>query len=122
MTLPVSLKPYYCTMALSKDYCELPISKYPTLEDLSVVLRGVSFTNAHNAMADTQIAMECFWILVDSGIVNLEIEKPTIKIYPTEDNISWAGERVSKEYATKAHAFFTIASNLKSNKNHFLDE
>ena len=120
MTLPVSLKPYLCTMMLSKDYCGIPNRKYPTLEELSIILRGESFTNAHNAMADTQMAMECFWILIDSGIANIKIEKPIIKIYPTEDNISWAAERISMEYANKAYAYLTIACNLLYNKSNFL--
>lgn len=120
MTLPVSLKPYYCTMLLSKDYCGLPNDKYPTLEELYSILKGESIANAHNAMIDAQASMECFWILKDSGIVGPKVEMPTIKIYPTEDNISWAAERISMEYANKAYAYLTIACNLLYNRNNFL--
>ena len=120
MTLPVSLKPYYCTMSLSRDFCSLPNNKYPTLEELYYILKNESISNAHNAMSDTQAAMECFWILKDSGIVNIKIEKPIVKIYPTEDNISWAAERISMEYAYKAYAYLTIACNLLYNKSNFL--
>jgi DNA polymerase III epsilon subunit-like protein len=120
MTLPVSLKPYYCTMLLSKDYCGLPNDKYPTLEELYSILKGESIANAHNAMTDAHASMECFWILKDSGIVGTKVEKPTIKIYPTEDNISWAAKQVSTEYAAKAYAYLTFASNLLYNKSNFL--
>ena len=120
MTLPVSLKPFYCTMMLSKDYCGLPNNKYPTLEELSIILRGEAFKNAHNAMEDTKMVMECFWILTDSGVVNSQNKKQIIKIYPTEDNISWAAKQVSTEYAAKAYAYLTFASNLLYNKSNFL--
>ena len=120
MTLPVSLKPYYCTMMLSKDYCGLPNNKYPTLEELSIILRGEAFKNAHNAMEDTKMVMECFWILIDSCVVNSQNKKQIIKIYPTEDNISWAAKQVSTEYAAKAYAYLTFASNLLYNKSNFL--
>ena len=120
MTLPVSLKPYYCTMLLSKDYCGLPNDKYPTLEELYSILKGESIANAHNAMTDAHASMECFWILKDSGIVGTKVEKPTIKIYPTEDNISWAAKQVSTEYAAKAYAYLTFASNLLYNRSNFL--
>ena len=120
MTLPVSLKPYYCTMLLSKDYCGLPNDKYPTLEELYSILKGESIANAHNAMTDAHASMECFWILKDSGIVDPGVEKPTIIIYPTEDNISWAAKQVSTEYAAKAYAYLTFASNLLYNKSNFL--
>lgn len=120
MTLPVSLKPYCCTMLLSKDYCGLPNDKYPTLEELYSILKGESIANAHNAMTDAHASMECFWILKDSGVVGYKVEKPTIKIYPTEDNISWAAKQVSTEYAAKAYAYLTFASNLLYNKSNFL--
>lgn len=120
MTLPVSLRPYYCTMQLSKDYCGLPNNKYPTLEELYSILKGESISNAHNAMTDTQASMECFWILKDSGIGDFKIEKPTVIIYPTADNISWAAEHISIEYATKGYAYLTIACNLLYNKSNFL--
>ena len=119
LTLPVSIKPYYCTMMLSKDFCGLPNGKYPTLEELSTILRGESFKNAHNAMGDAKMAMECFWILIDCGVVNLQNKKHIIEIYPTEDNISWAAKHVSTEYAAKAYAYLTFASNLLYNKSNF---
>lgn len=120
MTLPVSLKPYYCTMQLAKGYCGLSNTKYPTLEELYTILKGDTISNAHNAQTDAQASMECFWILRDSGFVDCKTEKSTIKIYPTEDNISWAAEHISKEYATKVYAYLVIACNLLCNKSNFL--
>ena len=105
---------------LSKDYCGLPNNKYPTLEELSIILRGEAFKNSHNAMEDTKMVMECFWILIDSCVVNSQNKKQIIKIYPTEDNISWAAKQVSTEYAAKAYAYLTFASNLLYNKSNFL--
>lgn len=119
-TLPVSLKPYYCTMQLAKGYCGLSNTKYPTLEELYTILKGDTISNAHNAQTDAQASMECFWILRDSGFVDCKTEKSTIKIYPTEDNISWAAEHISKEYATKVYAYLVIACNLLCNKSNFL--
>lgn len=116
-TLPVSLKPYHCTMMWSKDFCGLPNNKYPTLEELYYILKGESFSDAHNAMADTQAAMDCFWILKDSGIIKPRNKRPDIIIYPTKDNLLWAIDNVLFTYAAKVHAFLTIAYNLKFNNN-----
>ena len=119
-TLPISLKPHFCTMKLSKDFCGLPNNKYPTLEELYSILKGNSFSNAHNAMADTQAAMECFWLLQDSGVLKPN-NKLDVKIYHTNDNILWACKHTSLSYCSKAFALCTIACNLKNNKE-FLDE
>ena len=89
-TLPVSSKPYYCTMTLSKDFCGLPNNKNPRLGELYMILKGEAISNAHNAMADTEAAMECFWILFDRGII-----KPAMSqmiVYPTGDNLSSANQ------------------------------
>ena len=115
-TLPLSLKPYYCTMRLSKDICGLPNKKYPTLEELYNILKGESIENAHNAMADTEAAMECFWLLYDSGIIKSSFTKPMLKIYPTEDNITWIQENIPRRFSAMAYAFAAIAYNYKYNK------
>lgn len=119
-TLPVHLKPYLCTMELSKDFCGLPNNKYPTLEELYSTLKGESIANAHNAMADTQAAMECFWILNDSGIIKSQSKKTEVKIYPTKDNLQWACNASRSSYAALVRAFFTIAYNLKYHNCEFL--
>ena len=119
-TLPVSLKPYYCTMMLSKDTCGLPNNKYPSLYELYTILKGKPISNAHNALIDAQAAMECFWILQDSGIVDCNNKKTTIKIYPTEDNILWAAEHISFDYSAKAYAFLTFACNLIYNSRNII--
>ena len=116
-TLPLSLKPYYCTMRLSKDICGLPNNKYPTLEELYNILKGESIENAHNAMADTEAAMECFWLLYDSGIIQSGNTKPLLKIYPTEDNISWIKKNPPRSFSAMAYAFVAIAYNYKYNSN-----
>ena len=120
-TLPVHLKPHLCTMELSKDFCGLPNNKYPSLEELYSTLKGESIANAHNAMADTQAAMECFWILNDSGIIKSQGKKTEVRIYPTKDNLHWASKLASiSSYAALVRAFFTIAYNLEYNKRVFL--
>ena len=113
-TLPVHLKHSLCTMLVSKDFCNLPNNKYPKLGELYEILKGEPMTNAHNAMADTQAAMECYWLLDDSGIVNKYNKRDPIFLYPTKDNIEWAIPRLSRSsYITKINAFFTIACVLK---------
>ena len=118
--MPASLKPNICTMKLSRDYCGLPNNKYPKLQELYTLLKGEPFSDAHNALKDTQACMECFWILKDSGIINSQKQQPIIKIYPTVDNIKWAAEHISMEYTTNAHAYLTIACNLIDNQKDFL--
>lgn len=120
-TLPAHLKPHYCTMKLSKDICGLPNNKYPTLQELYSILKGKTFENAHDAFADTQAAMECFWILQDSGVLEscYSIEKKEIPIYPTQDNISWAVNRISSLYCSTARTFLTIVCNFIYNEELF---
>lgn len=119
-TLPVSLKPRYSTMELSKDYCHLPNNDYPTLEELYSILKGASFSNPHNAYYDVRAIMECFWLLNDIGLIKTETAKPIV-IYPTEDNILWAADHVSTDYVAKVYAFLTIVNNYFFNKRHFLE-
>lgn len=118
-SMPVSLKPQYCTMILSKDVCGLPNDKNPTLEELYSILKGESIPNTHNAMIYAQASMECFWILKDSGIVDTNVDNHQFIIYPTEDNIIWAAQQLSVDYVNKAYSYFTIAFNCYSNKYDF---
>lgn len=115
-TLPMNLKPSFCTMLLSKDFCKLPNNKYPTLEELFFTLTGSVLQNAHNAMADTEATMQCFWILKDSGIIHSSPKTP-IKIYPTRDNLLWAVDNISMDYAKKSYACLAIACNMKYNED-----
>lgn len=65
------LKPKYCTMKSSTDYCRLPGKKgfkSPRLSELHQVLFGCGFENAHNAMADVEATARCFWELKKRGV------------------------------------------------------
>ena len=43
-----------------------------------------------------------------------------LSIYPTDDNISWAYEKLANDkFAAKAHAFLAIAYNYKYNVRNF---
>ncbi len=118
-SLPIGLKPYLCTMALSNNYCSLPNNKYPTLEELYHILKGEQLHGAHDAMVDVQATMECFWLLKDSGIISTEKNSPSIRIYPTKDNLQWALKNLSLDYSRRAFAFLALVYNLKFNRSNF---
>lgn len=64
MMTSLFLKPKYCTMKSSTEYCKLPGKKgykSPKLSELHQVLFGEGFENAHNAMADVEATARCFW-------------------------------------------------------------
>ena len=66
------LKPKYCTMKGSTDYCRLPGKKgykSPRLSELHQVLFGKGFEDAHNAMADVEATERCFWKLKSLGVI-----------------------------------------------------
>lgn len=72
MMTTLFLKPKYCTMKSSTDYCKLPGKKgfkSPRLAELHQVLFGHEFDNAHNALADVEATAKCFWELKKRGIV-----------------------------------------------------
>ena len=72
MMTTLFLKPKYCTMKSSTDYCKLPGKKgfkSPRLSELHQVLFGNGFDNAHNALADVEATARCFWELKKRGIV-----------------------------------------------------
>jgi DNA polymerase III epsilon subunit-like protein len=59
-----------CTMKESVDYCQLPGNfgfKWPTLSELHTKLFGVGFDEAHNALADCNACMKCFFRLKSLG-------------------------------------------------------
>lgn len=65
------LKPKYCTMKSSTDYCKLPGKKgfkSPRLAELHRILFGEEFDNAHNALADVEATARCFWELKRRGV------------------------------------------------------
>ena len=65
------------TMTLSTDWCQLPKLngwsgfKRPSLEELHFRLFGRGFDNAHTAMADTQAVMDCFYGLIEEGVIQI---------------------------------------------------
>ena len=72
MMTSLFLKPKYCTMKSSVDYCKLPGKngfKSPKLAELHEILFGKGFENAHNALADVEATARCFWELKKRGVV-----------------------------------------------------
>ena len=72
MMTSLFLKPKYCTMKGSTDYCRLPGKKgykSPRLSELHQVLFGKGFEDAHNAMADVEATERCFWKLKSLGVI-----------------------------------------------------
>lgn len=93
--------PYYCTMHLSVDYCKIPTQaayirsfsqyisyslnhpreykyKYPKLIELYDFLFDDRFDNAHDANADVDATVKCFFELVKRKVVTY---KPTDRTY-----------------------------------------
>lgn len=72
MMTSLFLKPKYCTMKSSTDYCKLPGKKgfkSPRLAELHRILFGKDFDNAHNALADVEATARCFWELRKRGVI-----------------------------------------------------
>lgn len=65
----------YCTMQEGTYYCKLPGKggrfKWPTLMELHVKLFGERFSNAHDAMVDTQVCAKCFFKLLDIEAIDI---------------------------------------------------
>ena len=59
-------------MKNSIDYCKLPgyhgEYKYPKLQELYRKLFGQSFSNAHDASADTEATKKCYFELKKKGL------------------------------------------------------
>ena len=74
---PLNGKTEFCTMKSSTDWCKLPPSrgksgyKWPKLTELHYRIFKYEFPNAHNAQADVQACMNCFWKLVDLGVITI---------------------------------------------------
>ena len=72
MMTTLFLKPKYCTMKLSTDYCKIHGKKgfkSPRLAELHQVLFGSGFDNAHNALADVEATARCFWELKNRKVI-----------------------------------------------------
>lgn len=68
-----------CTMMASTKYCNLPQTngrggvKWPKLEELHRCLFASDFEGAHDAMADIQATVKCFFALVELGVIELPV-------------------------------------------------
>lgn len=59
-----------CTMQASTDYCRIPGPygfKWPNLQQLHMTLFGLGFGDAHNAAADVDATVKCFFELKRLG-------------------------------------------------------
>lgn len=76
LDFPFHGKTQVCTMKLSTTWCRLPKLnaspgfKYPKLEELHYRLFGEAFDDAHDALADTQACMRCYFELVRIGVIS----------------------------------------------------
>ena len=67
------LKPF-CTMLNSTEFCKLPSYrgwKPPRLYELHMKLFSKGFERAHDALADTEACMRCFFELKNKGVVKI---------------------------------------------------
>lgn len=68
---------WLCTMQLSTKFCNLPGkygAKWPTLQELHVILFGEEFVGAHDAMDDVTAAAKCLFKLIELEIIVLPEE------------------------------------------------
>jgi DNA polymerase-3 subunit epsilon len=66
-------RPSICTMREGTDYCQLPGRygyKWPTLTELHFKLFGTEFESAHDALADTEACMRCYFELRNKRVLN----------------------------------------------------
>jgi DNA polymerase III subunit epsilon len=61
-----------CTMKSTSEFCGIPGNygyKWPKLSELHQVLFGTGFKEAHNAAADINATVKCFWKLREKGVL-----------------------------------------------------
>lgn len=96
-----------CTKELTTDYCKLPGRygyKWPTLEELYEKVFSTSFTASHSALGDVKACKECFFELVNRGVIKLfgskvlvdtvidTDDEDLIQIDDIEDEITYNGD------------------------------
>jgi len=67
-----------CTMQESTNYCKLPKVrgagyKWPKLEELHKLIFEYDFDNAHNALSDCHATRNCFYKLIELGVIKYEL-------------------------------------------------
>ena len=63
-----------CTMQSSIEYCGFTNNKYPKLEELYFKLFNKKPENLHDALQDIRYTMDCFFVLLQKGIIELDID------------------------------------------------
>ena len=96
-----------CTKELTTDYCKLPGRygyKWPTLEELYEKVFSTSLTASHSALGDVKASKECFFELVNRGVIKLfgskvlvdtvidTDDEDLIQIDDIEDEITYNGD------------------------------
>lgn len=68
-------KKIICTMKSATNYCAINNGrgtyKWPTLSELHIKLFGEDFEGAHDASADINATRECFWKLIELGVIDI---------------------------------------------------
>ncbi len=96
-----------CTKELTTDYCKLPGRygyKWPTLEELYEKVFSSSLTASHSALGDVKACKDCFFELVNRGVIKLfgtkvlvdtvidTDDEDLIQIDDIEDEITYNGD------------------------------
>jgi restriction system protein len=96
-----------CTKELTTDYCKLPGRygyKWPTLEELYEKVFSTSLTASHSALGDVKACKDCFFELVNRGVIKLfgskvlvdtvidTDDEDLIQIDDIEDEITYNGD------------------------------
>lgn len=72
-----------CTMQKSTNVTKIPSArgyKWPKLEELYRHLFAKEIENAHDALADVVACKDCFFKLVEMGVLSTEVPDPTDRI------------------------------------------
>jgi DNA polymerase III epsilon subunit-like protein len=73
--MKLGMKPKFCTMKATIDFCRLPFPKggkgfkFPKLEELYKVLFDKEMSGAHQAIADTEACADCYFELLKRGLI-----------------------------------------------------
>jgi len=80
LAVPFQGKSRICTMIESTDFCKIPSPrggyKWPSLGELYYTLFGKKPTECHEARADVETCVKCFFDLTRRGIIGASKDKP----------------------------------------------